>query len=77
YHLFVIETNSRGEFQKYLESHVVQTSIHYPIPPHKQAAYRGFLNYELPITENIHNNILSLPISPVMTIEEANYISKL
>ncbi|HDY8131391.1 TPA: DegT/DnrJ/EryC1/StrS family aminotransferase [Vibrio vulnificus] len=77
YHLFVIETNSRGEFQKYLESHGVQTLIHYPIPPHKQAAYREFVNYELPITENIHNNILSLPISPVMTIEEANHISKL
>lgn len=48
----------------------IQIQIHYPIPPHKQDAYKEFAHLSLPITEQIHEEALSLPISPVMTEEE-------
>ena len=67
WHLFVIKTNNRDKLVKYLAENGVQTLIHYPIPPHKQQAYKSWNNRSYPITELIHKNILSLPISPVMT----------
>ncbi len=66
WHLFVIRINNRDRLQKYLYDNDVQTLIHYPIPPHKQKAYSSFNNMNLPITEKIHNEVLSLPISSVM-----------
>lgn len=66
YHLFVVRTCFRDELAKYLDGRGVATLIHYPIPPHKQAAYSEFSGLSLPITEQIHKEILSLPISPVM-----------
>lgn len=74
YHLFVIRTENRDNLQKYLEKKGIQTLIHYPIPPHKQNAYRNFNNLYLPITEKIHGEVLSLPISQVLTDEEATEI---
>jgi dTDP-4-amino-4,6-dideoxygalactose transaminase len=67
WHLFVIRTNKRDEFQKYLAANSVQTVIHYPIPPHKQPAYDEISDQSFPISEKIHNEVLSLPISPVMS----------
>jgi len=68
WHLFVTRTNDRDGFQEHLESSGIQTVIHYPIPPHKQDCYRTELGHlSLPITERIHREVLSLPISPVMT----------
>ncbi len=52
----------------------MQTLIHYPIPPHKQQAYSEWNSLSLPITEKIHDEVLSLPISPVMTDAETDYI---
>lgn len=69
WHLFVIRTSDRKKLQTHLEESGVQTLIHYPIPPHKQRAYQFFNHLSFPITEKIHEEILSLPISPVM--EEA------
>ena len=66
WHLFVIRTNDRNHLQNYLSENGVQTLIHYPIPPHKQEAYKGMNDFSLPITEMIHKEVLSLPISPVM-----------
>jgi len=66
WHLYVIRTEKRDELQKYLAKHGIQTVIHYPIPPHKQEAYKEFNALSLPITEQIHREVLSLPISPVM-----------
>jgi dTDP-4-amino-4,6-dideoxygalactose transaminase len=63
WHLFVIRSNKRDDLQKYLLKNDIQTVIHYPIPPHKQAAYKELNNMCLPITEQIHNEVLSLPIS--------------
>jgi dTDP-4-amino-4,6-dideoxygalactose transaminase len=70
WHLFVIRHPQRDKLQHYLTEHGIQTLIHYPIPPHKQKAYKEWNNLSFPITEKIHNEVLSLPISPVMTEEE-------
>lgn len=67
WHVFVIRTKTRDFLKKYLEDNGIQTNIHYPIPPHKQLAYKEFENLNLPITEQIHKEVLSLPISPVMS----------
>jgi len=66
WHLFVIRTEDRDKLQKYLQNYEVQTLIHYPIPPHLQNAYKGMFNCNFPITELIHNQVLSVPISPVL-----------
>ena len=70
WHIFAVRTQNRDEFQKYLTEKGIQTIIHYPTPPHKQEAYKEWNNLSFPITEEIHNTILSLPISPVMTDSE-------
>lgn len=77
WHLFVIRTEHREDLQNYLADNGVQTLIHYPIPPHKQDAYQEYNGLSFPITENIHNQVLSLPISPVMTDEEVSYVINL
>lgn len=70
WHLFVIRTNKRDELQAYLLENGVQTLIHYPIPPHKQDCYGSLSTISLPITELMHDEVLSLPISPVINREE-------
>ncbi|MFZ4726942.1 MAG: DegT/DnrJ/EryC1/StrS family aminotransferase, partial [Paludibacter sp.] len=70
WHLFVIRTTYRDELQQYLTDNGVQTLIHYPIPPHKQGAYSAMNELTFPVTEQIHNQVLSLPISAVMEMEE-------
>lgn len=70
WHLFVIRTSKRDALQKYMNENGVQTLIHYPIPPHKQAAYAAFNELSFPITEKIHEEVLSLPISGVMSDSE-------
>lgn len=76
FHLFVIRTQRRDELQKYLSEKGVQTLIHYPIPPHQQKALPGFHYLSFPITEKIHDEVLSLPISPVMTDDEVGFVIK-
>jgi dTDP-4-amino-4,6-dideoxygalactose transaminase len=71
WHLFVVRCKRRDELQKHLYEHGVQTLIHYPIAPHKQGAYPEFNDYSFPLTESIHDEILSLPMSPDLTDEEA------
>ncbi len=70
WHVFVIQTKDRDRFQEYCTKNDIQTIIHYPIPPHKQQCYKEYNHLSYPITEKIHNQVLSLPISPVMTKEE-------
>jgi dTDP-4-amino-4,6-dideoxygalactose transaminase len=74
WHLFVIRTPYRENLKKYLADHGIETLIHYPIPPHKQKAYQYYNYLSLRATEKIHNEALSLPISPVLTDSEAEYI---
>jgi len=66
WHLFVIRTENRDELQKHLAQNSIQTVIHYPIPPHQQQAYKELNQLSFPLTEKIHREVLSLPISPVM-----------
>ena len=77
YHLFPVFCNQRDDFQDYLAHHGVQTVIHYPIPPHKQECYKQWNNLSLPVTERIHQQELSLPMSPAMTHEEAQEVVSL
>jgi dTDP-4-amino-4,6-dideoxygalactose transaminase len=70
WHLFVIRSESRDLLQQYLQKNGIQTIIHYPIPPHLQRAYKEWSHLKLPVTELIHNEVLSLPISQVMSEDE-------
>lgn len=74
WHVFTVRTPERNNFQKYLTDNGVQTLIHYPKPPHKQVAYTEWNNQSYPITEEIHNTIISLPISPVMSSDDVEKI---
>ena len=74
WHVFIIRTAEREKLQNYLTENGVQTLIHYPIPPHKQVAYKEWNNLSFPISEKIHEEVLSLPISPVMSDDEVNKI---
>lgn len=77
WHLFVIRTPHREALQKCLAEHGVQTLIHYPIPPHQQQAYKEWSQLSFPISEQIHAEVLSLPIGPTMSLEEAQKVIQL
>lgn len=74
HHLFVIRTENRDALQQYLTENGVQTLIHYPIPPHKQACYKAWNERSYPITEQIHREVLTLPMSPVLTDNEVQTV---
>lgn len=74
FHLFTVRCERRDELQKHLAAQGIQTLIHYPIPPHKQEAYREWEHLSFPVTERIHREILSIPISPVMTDDEVQRV---
>ncbi len=74
WHVFPILIKERGNFIEYLRLHEIETLIHYPIPPHKQKAYRELNFKHFPITEEIHKKILSLPISPVHSTKEIDTV---
>ena len=76
WHLFVIRHAKRAELQNYLSEKGIQTLIHYPIPPNKQLAYKSYNHLDFPITNLIHEEVLSLPLSPVMPLEEVNEVIK-
>lgn len=77
WHLFVIRTENRQKLADYLLENNIQTLIHYPIPAHKQDCYNEFNHLSFPIAEQIHNEVLSLPISQVLTDNEVNQIIKI
>lgn len=74
FHLFPIRCTERDRLQAYLTEQGIQTIIHYPIPPHKQTCHKEMNHISLPITEQIHKEELSLPISPVISTLEINFI---
>ncbi len=76
WHVFVIRTHRRDELQAYLTEKGIQTIIHYPIPPHRQEAYKEWNDQSFPISEKIHEEVLSLPISSVLDEEEVQTIIK-
>ncbi len=74
FHIFPILTSRRDELQNYLYENGIQTLVHYPIPPHKQACYKQWNKMSFPLTEQIHNEELSLPISPVLSKSEVTKV---
>jgi len=74
FHLFVIRTEKRAELQEYFKQNGIETMIHYPVPPHKQKAFENWNNLSFPINEKIHKEVLSLPISPIMTANEVDFV---
>ncbi|WP_308722773.1 DegT/DnrJ/EryC1/StrS family aminotransferase [Paenibacillus polysaccharolyticus] len=74
WHLFVIRTKNRSHFMDYMTSNNIQTMIHYPVPPHKQEAYKEWKDLLFPISEKMHEEVVSLPISPVMQMEDVKTI---
>jgi len=74
WHLFVVRCGQRAALQQLLSDCGVQTLIHYPVPPHEQQAYPQWHGKQLPLTEAIHEQVLSLPMGPTMTAAEANVV---
>jgi len=74
WHVFPVFSPYRDSLQEYLKKHDIGTMIHYPVPPHKQPAYHEWNNLSFPITEQIHKETLSLPISPVMSQSEVSEV---
>lgn len=74
WHIFAVRTSNRDTLAAYLEREGIQTNIHYPTPPHLQGAYSEWANRSYPISEKIHLEILSLPMSPVMTDDEVSQV---
>lgn len=74
WHVFVVRVADRPSFIEHLDAHGVGTLIHYPIPPNKQEGYPGLHKFTLPVTEKIHEEVVSLPISPVMTEKEVEAV---
>ncbi|WP_180168029.1 DegT/DnrJ/EryC1/StrS aminotransferase family protein [Acinetobacter sp. YH12035] len=77
WHLFVIRTKYREKLQQYLAENGVQTLIHYPIPPHQQQAYQEWNGLSFPVSEQIHAEVLSLPIGPTLSMDEAKQVVQL
>lgn len=74
WHVFVVRAAARDALQAHLQQQNIGTLIHYPIPPHQQQAYREWNTRSYPITEKIHREVLSLPISPVMGEAEVDAV---
>ena len=76
FHLFVVRVQQRAAFQAHLKTAGIDTLIHYPIPPHQQQAYHGYNHLSLPVTEAIHKEVVSLPISPTMGVDDVAQVIK-
>ncbi|WP_129715304.1 DegT/DnrJ/EryC1/StrS aminotransferase family protein [Pedobacter sp. SYP-B3415] len=74
WHLFVIRVQDRAAFVEHMKMNNIETVIHYPIPVHKQVAYKYFNNLSLPITEKIHREVVSLPLSSVLSDHEVSQV---
>ncbi|HAS8154969.1 DegT/DnrJ/EryC1/StrS family aminotransferase [Vibrio vulnificus] len=74
WHLFVVRCGQREALQNWLSQNDVQTLVHYPIPPHKQTAYRELNHLSKPITEAIHQQVISLPLDPTMSDEQVKHV---
>ena len=74
WHIYCVRVQNRRAFINYLKDCGIETVIHYPTPPHKQKAYKEFSHLHLPISEKIHAEVVSLPMSPLLTDEEVYYV---
>jgi len=76
WHLYTVRTSLRDELQKFLRLEGIETLIHYPVPPHQQDAYKEDFDQQYPISEAIHKETLSLPISPVLSLADVDFVSE-
>jgi dTDP-4-amino-4,6-dideoxygalactose transaminase len=74
WHLFVVRHPNRSKFIHYLDAQGIQANVHYPLPIHKQEAFKRYRHLSLPITEKIHAEVISLPLNAVLTNAEVTYI---
>ncbi len=74
FHIFPVRCSKRDGLQEYLEEKGIHTIIHYPIPPHKQECYKAWNDLSYPVTEKIHREELSLPMSPTLLPEQVQYV---
>ncbi|MHC4625753.1 MAG: DegT/DnrJ/EryC1/StrS family aminotransferase, partial [Planctomycetota bacterium] len=77
WHLFVIATKERDRLRQYLLDNEIQSHIHYPVPPHRQQCYGEYNDLSLPVAERLANEVLSLPISPVMSEEDVQRVARI
>lgn len=77
FHLFVIRNAKRYKLQQYLLENGVQTQVHYPVPPHKQKAYPEWNTLSFPVTEKIHDEVLSLPLNTALSVDAVRKICDL
>ena len=77
WHLFVVRSSNREALQQYLAENGVQTLIHYPIPPHKQQAYKEWNDLSYPISEKIHDEVMSLPMGPTLSLDDVKKVIQL
>ena len=77
YHLYVVRTKSRDKLKDYLSSKGIQTLIHYPLPIHLQEAYKelGHKTGDFPVTEELSQTSLSLPVYYGLTEQQLEYIT--
>ncbi|RYU97200.1 DegT/DnrJ/EryC1/StrS family aminotransferase [Emticicia agri] len=74
WHLFVVRTRDRDKFREYLSQNKIGSDVHYPVPPHQQLAYKDWNNDSYPISEKIHQQVISLPLNATLLEEEVSYI---
>lgn len=74
FHLYVIRTDRREELMRHLAANGIEAAVHYPVPPHRQGAFPGLQGRELPITDRLHAQVLSLPIGPAMSDEDVECV---
>ncbi|HET7358941.1 MAG TPA: DegT/DnrJ/EryC1/StrS family aminotransferase, partial [Rhodanobacteraceae bacterium] len=66
WHLFVVRCACRDALQRHLQAHGIHSQVHYPVPPHRQPAYAALCHAHLPLTERLHDEVLSLPMAPTL-----------
>ncbi|MBR5003349.1 MAG: DegT/DnrJ/EryC1/StrS family aminotransferase [Bacteroidaceae bacterium] len=76
WHQYVVRTPYRDAFMQYMHENGIATGIHYPIPPHKQEAYKAYNSLSLPVTEHLAHEVVSLPIAPYFSEQDIEYIAQ-
>jgi dTDP-4-amino-4,6-dideoxygalactose transaminase len=74
WHLFVVRCAHRDALQQHLHAHGIQSQVHYPVPPHRQPAYIALRSAHLPLTERLHNEVLSLPMGPTLCADDIDRV---
>ena len=76
WHQYIVRTHYRDAFMQYMHDNGIATGIHYPIPPHKQQAYKEYNDLSMPIAEQLAGEVVSLPIAPYLTNDDIQYIAE-